>query len=143
MPKTCEIENCPCCFHSDHTEGNGGDQGTDITNIIIKKNPEEKSTRPRGRPAIPKVDDNHKTCRLCKQIKELSEMRAKRNECILCYNESQRNYYKNNETYQKYKKSKSIEQKKKLKELNNSPNVVVAIEEIPHNNPSNELNYII
>ncbi len=71
MPKTCEIENCACCFHTD---------------IIIKKNPEEKSARPRGRPSIPKVDDNHKTCRLCGLIKELSEMRAKRNECIFCYN---------------------------------------------------------
>lgn len=127
MPKTCEIENCLCCFH------------------VTKKTPEEKSIRPRGRPAAPKIDDNHKTCRLCGEIKELSEMRAKRNECIPCYNESQRNYYKKNETYQKYKKSKSIEQKKKIKEskeLNNSPH---NIEETPQNNNilTEELNYIV
>jgi len=94
MPKICDLQDCQCCFHR----------------VVDPTIPKRK-----GRPPVELVNENQKRCRLCNEVKELSEMRPKRNECIACYNKSQRDYYKSNEVYNKYKKSKAIEYKKKAK----------------------------
>jgi len=93
MTKICQVENCPCCFHR-----------------VVDPSVPKKI----GRPPAQLIDENHKKCRLCNEIKELAEMRPKRNECIICYNKFQREYYKTNDKYNKYKKSKVNEYKKKL-----------------------------
>jgi hypothetical protein len=90
ITKVCEIENCLCCFHS------------------AKKNEEPKVARPRGRPKTALIDETHKKCRICGETKELSEMRPKRNECLGCYNQNQREYYRTKECYIKYKIPKII-----------------------------------
>jgi hypothetical protein len=95
MTKICQFENCQCCFHRSN---------------------DPNMKRGKGRPPIQPIDDNHKKCRLCNEIKELAEMRPRRNECILCYNKAQREYYKNNEVYKKYKKIKAIENNQILEE---------------------------
>jgi hypothetical protein len=119
MTKLCNLENCPCSFHRT------------VDPSIPKK---------KGRPPVELINENHKKCRLCNEIKELSEMRPKRNECIACYNKSQREYYKINENYNKYKKSKAIEYKKKAKQNQVQPQEIE-----PSNSASSDtsLNYII
>jgi len=73
MPRKCEIENCSCCFHK-------------TVNVEV--------SRPRGRPPVKLVDENHKRCRVCAEVKEISQMRKNRNDCLECYNNSQKDYYK-------------------------------------------------
>lgn len=83
MSKTCQIENCSCCFHK-------------------TENP-EVVRRPRGRPVVPPVDEEHRQCRECNEIKELNQIRKGRNQCLDCYNKFQKQYYQEKQCYKKYK----------------------------------------
>jgi hypothetical protein len=149
MPKIikCNVDNCPCAFHKtasikapkiskalkEVAKGTFGEVEAEIIPPVPK--------RPRGRPTIVPIDEEHNKCRICSEIKEMSEMRKGRNDCIECYNKSQRNYYQNNDVYKKYKIQKAIEQKKKLKKTKDQ---LETIEEIPQVviNPA-DINYII
>ena len=122
MPKICDLQDCPCSFHR---------------TVDSSSAPNPSIPKKKGRPPVELVDENHKKCRLCNEIKELTEMRPKRNECIACYNKFQREYYKTNENYNKYKKSKAIEYKKKAKQNQVQP------QEIESSSSDSSLNYII
>jgi hypothetical protein len=87
MPKKCQIDNCSCCFH--------------------KQSPAEP-VRPRGRPVIVRDDTALKCCITCHEMKSVDQMRKGRNKCRDCYNNLQKEYYKKNDYYKKYKlKNKS------------------------------------
>lgn len=82
MSKKCQIDNCPCCFH---------------------KEVNQELKRPMGRPRIQPIDENHRRCNTCEEVKEMSLMRKNRNICLECFNKSQREHYKKNDYYKKYK----------------------------------------
>jgi len=92
MSKKCQIEYCPCCFHKIANHSDIGDE------TIV---PEVK--RPMGRPRIQPIDENHKRCNICEEVKEMPLMRKNRNICLECFNKSQREHYKKNDYYKKYK----------------------------------------